>query len=46
MKGKAVSFYAVVVEAGKKPPVRRLSDLAPDTPYVTMMDKKTVTVGP
>jgi hypothetical protein len=46
MEGETVTFYAVVVDAGKMPPVKRLSDLTPETLYVIMMDKKTVTVGP
>jgi hypothetical protein len=44
MGGKQVIFYSVIIQAGKKPPVRRLSDLTPDTQYVIMMDKKTVMV--
>jgi hypothetical protein len=46
MAGKTVTFYAVVVDAGKMPPVKRLSDLTPETLYVIMMDKETVPVGP
>jgi hypothetical protein len=46
MKGETITFYAVVVQAGKIPPVRRVSDLTPGTPYVILMDKKSATVGP
>ena len=45
MNGKTITFYGVVVEAGKKPPVKKLSDLRPDSPYVIMMDKRAKTVG-
>ena len=45
MKGKTTTFYTAVIEAGKKPPIKRLSDLTPDTLYVIMMDKKMVTVS-
>jgi hypothetical protein len=40
-----VTFYTAAIEAGKVPPVSSLSELTPDTPYVIMMDKKTVTVA-
>ena len=46
MKGKPITFYTAVIEAGKKPPIKKLSDLRPDSPYVIMMDKKTVIVAP
>ena len=39
MKGKTVTFYAVVVQAGNIPPVRKLSDITPTTPYVILLDK-------
>ena len=39
MKGKTITFYAVFVEAGKKPPVSKLSDLRPATQYVILMAK-------
>lgn len=39
MKGKTVTFYAVVVEAGKMPPVKRPSDLTPETLYVIYLGK-------
>ena len=45
MKGKTITFYAAVVEAGKMPPVKKLSDLTPDTQYVIMLDKKPVIVN-
>jgi len=45
MEGKAITFYTAAIEAGKKPLIKRLSDLTPSTLYVIMMDKKTVTVG-
>ena len=40
MKGKTITFYAVVVQAGKKPPVKKLSELTPATTYVIMLDRK------
>jgi hypothetical protein len=46
MTGKQVTFYGVAVQAGKIPPVRALSDLKPDTPYVIMMSRETATVLP
>ncbi|MCX6357168.1 MAG: hypothetical protein NT045_04715 [Candidatus Aureabacteria bacterium] len=46
MKGKAITFYTAVIEAGKVLPVKRFSDLRLDSPYVIMMDKKSVTVAP
>ncbi|MEJ2744893.1 MAG: hypothetical protein P8123_04290, partial [bacterium] len=46
MQGKTVTFYAAVIQSGKIPPVKRLSDLTPETLYVFMMDKNVVTVGP
>jgi len=45
MKAKTVTFYTAVVEAGKVPPVRNLEELSPNSPYVIMMDKKTVIVN-
>lgn len=44
--GKRITYYAVVTEAGKIPPVARLSDLTPSTPYVIMLSEETVTVQP
>jgi len=44
MQGETVTFYAMVVDAGKIPPVQKPSDLTPDTPYVIMLDKKTAVV--
>ena len=40
MKGKTVTFYAVVIQAGKTPPVKKLSELTPATTYVIMLDRK------
>jgi len=45
MAGKEITFYAAVIQAGRIPPVKRVSDLTPETLYVIMMDKKTATVG-
>jgi len=45
MKGKTITFYTAVIDAGKKPPIKKLSELTPNTLYVIMMDKKTVMVG-
>jgi hypothetical protein len=46
MQGKTVTFYAVVVDAGKMPPVKKPADLTPGTPYVIMMDKASATIAP
>jgi hypothetical protein len=46
MAGKEITFYAAVIQAGKTPAVIRLSELTPETLYVIMMDRKTVTVAP
>jgi hypothetical protein len=46
MKGKTVTFYAVVVQAGKKPSVSRVSDLAPDTLNVILMSQAPATINP
>jgi hypothetical protein len=46
MGGKEVTFYAVVVQAGKIPPVLSPSELKADTLFVIMIYKKTVTVAP
>lgn len=37
MKGKTVTFYTAFIEAGKMPPVRKISDLTPTTPNVILM---------
>ena len=46
MKGKTITFYTAVIEAGMVPPVRNLDELRPCSRYVIMMDKKTVAVAP
>lgn len=46
MGGQQVTFYAVVVQAGKMPPVSHLSELSPTVRYVITMDRKTATVEP
>ena len=45
MKGKTVTFYTFAVDAGKRPPVKKLSDLTPSTPYVIMCDEHAVIVN-
>ena len=45
MKGKMITFYAIVVQAGKRPPVRKLSDLTPTTRYVILMVKAAAVVN-
>jgi len=45
MGGQTITFYTAAIDAGKKPPIKRLSELTPNTLYVIMMDKKTVMVG-
>lgn len=44
MKGKTISFYAAFVQAGKVPPVRKLSDLTSTTPYVILLSKNSAVV--
>lgn len=44
MAGSIVTFYAVVVEAGKMPPVSSPAELTPQTPYVIMLSKKSAEV--
>ena len=44
MNGKTVTFYAIFMQAGKVPPVRKLSDLTPTTPYVILMDKSSAVI--
>ena len=46
MAGEEITFYAAVIQAGKIPPVKGLSELTPETLYVIMMDKKTATIEP
>jgi hypothetical protein len=46
MSGKTVTFYAAFIQAGKKTPVTRVSDLAADTAHVILMDKASAVVGP
>jgi hypothetical protein len=45
VRGKNVTFYCVVVEAGKKPPVKSPGELSSSTPYVIMFHKANITVG-
>ena len=45
MKGKTITFYAAFIQAGKKPPVKKLSDLTPTTQYVILMDKHAAVVN-
>lgn len=45
MKGKTITFYALVIQAGKMPPVRKLSDLTPTTPYVIQLGKNSAVVN-
>ncbi len=45
MKGKTITFYVLVVEAGKMPPVKKLSDLTPTTQNVILMDKGVAVVN-
>ena len=44
MKGKTITFYSVVVQAGKQPPVRKLSDLTPSTQYVILLARGSAVV--
>jgi hypothetical protein len=45
MKGKTITFYAVFVQAGKMPPVKKPSDLTPTTQYVILMAKTSAVVN-
>ena len=45
MRGKTFTFYAVAVDAGKMPPVKRPTELTPDTPYVIVMDKASAMIN-
>ena len=45
MKGKTITFYSVAVQAGKKPPVRKLSELTPTTQYVILLAKGAAVVN-
>ena len=40
-----MTFYAVVVDAGKLPPVSKPSDLTPSTPNVIFMAKNAAAVN-
>ncbi|MEJ2745056.1 MAG: C25 family cysteine peptidase [bacterium] len=45
MQGQTVTFYAVVVNAGKLPPVSKPSDLTPSTQYVIYLGKDAAVVN-
>jgi hypothetical protein len=45
MKGKTVTFYTGFIEAGKTPPVDKISDITPTTPYVILMYKASAVVN-
>ena len=45
MKGKTVAFYAAFIQAGKVPPVRKLSELTPGTPYVILLSTYASTIN-
>ncbi|MEJ2745239.1 MAG: hypothetical protein P8123_06080 [bacterium] len=45
MEGKTITFYAAFIEAGKIPPVSKLSDLTPTTRYVILMDKSAAEIN-
>jgi hypothetical protein len=45
MKGQTITFYAAIIQAGKVPPVAKLSDLTPTTPYIIFMDKGAAVVN-
>ncbi len=44
LAGEQVTFYVAAVQAGKAPPVAKLSDLTESTQYVIMMDKESMTI--
>ncbi|MEJ2744596.1 MAG: hypothetical protein P8123_02750, partial [bacterium] len=39
LQGETITVYAVFVQAGRIPPVNKLSDLTPTTQYVILMGK-------
>jgi len=45
MKGKTITFYTLATDAGKKPPVKKPSDITPTSPNVIMFDKRARTVN-
>jgi hypothetical protein len=45
MCGSTVTFYAVIVQAGKQPPVRDLAEVGPATPYVILLSKDEAVVN-
>jgi len=45
MSGSVVTFYAAIVQAGMRPPVRSLAELEPDSPYVILLSIKAVAVN-
>jgi hypothetical protein len=45
MKGKTITFYILATDAGKKPPVKKPSDITPTSPNVIMFDKRARTVN-
>jgi hypothetical protein len=45
MQGQTVTFYAVVVDAGKLPPVSKPSDLTPSTQYVIYLGKDAAVIN-
>jgi hypothetical protein len=45
MQGKTITFYGVVVQAGKMPPVKKPSDLTPTTQYVIYLGKDAAVVN-
>jgi hypothetical protein len=45
MQGQTITFYGVVVQAGKMPPVQKPSDLTPTTQYVIYLGKNAAVVN-
>jgi hypothetical protein len=45
MKGKTITFYTLATDAGKKPPVKKPSDITPTSPNVIFFDKAAVVVS-
>jgi outer membrane protein assembly factor BamB len=45
MKGKTITFYTLATDAGKMPPVKKLSELTPTTKYVILMAKAAAVVN-
>ena len=41
-----IRLYLIITQAGRVPPVKSPAEVRPDSPFVIMLDKKTLTVLP